>query len=196
MSRRPVDTQKRHPIMGNGQQAIWDEIRQLGDFTITDIDGVVDMHRKSIINYVKRLQAGGVVKQADDFATSFRYILLKDTGRVAPRLQKDGSPVTMGGGTASMWRTMRMMPQFTVVDLVAHSPEKTPVKITSAKDYCKMLSKAGYLRVMRKANPFQKRFALYKLIRNHGPLPPQIQRVQQVFDPNIGKVVYTPGVDL
>lgn len=183
--------------MGHGQQAIWDEIRRLNIFTVTEIWGVVDMHRKSIINYVKRLEAGGFVEQREDFTTSHRYKLVRDAGVHAPRLQKDGSPVTQGEANANMWRAMRMMKQFTPLDLSTHSTtDSVSVAETTAKCYCTMLLKAGYLRVIEKANPFQARQATYRLVRNTGPFPPQVQRVKQVFDPNLNKVTYAPGVDL
>lgn len=51
-----------------------------------------------------------------------------------------------------------------------------------------MLLNTGFLRVVQKADPVKGRIATYRLIRNDGPKPPQIQRVKQVFDPNTGKV--------
>lgn len=44
------------------------------------------------------------------------------------------------------------------------------------------------LRVVQKASPGHGRKAIYRLIRNTGPLPPQIQRVKHVFDPNTREV--------
>lgn len=192
MSRRAVDKEKRSPAMDHGQQAIWNEIRKLNIFTITDIWYVTDMHRKSIINYVKRLEAGGYVEKRGDFEESNRYQLVKNVGHHAPRLTKDGEPVTQGGGNANMWRSMRMMKEFTPTDLALHSTTDTvTVELTTAKAYCTMLMKAGYLRVVQKAKP-PKSQAIYKLVRNTGPQSPQIQRVKQVFDPNLQEVTYHP----
>lgn len=192
MSRRQVHNQKQSKAMDHGQQAIWTEIRRLNIFTITDLWGVVDMHRKSIINYVKRLEAGGYVEQRADFSESFRYQLVKNTGVHAPRLNKDGKPVTQGRANENMWRSMRMMDFFTPDELVAHSnTDSTTVAITTAKAYCTALTKAGYLRVKQKARPPNHQ-AIYKLVRNTGPQPPQIQRVKQVYDPNLDQVTYHP----
>lgn len=194
MSRRRADQADRSSAMGHGQQAIWDTIRQLNTFTITDIWGVVDMHRKSIINYVKRLQAGEYVVQADDFKTSFQYRLISDAGAHAPRLTKEGVPVKQGSGTANMWRSMRMLTEFSPQDLALHSTTKTTeVTLNTAKSYCMMLMKAGYFRVLQKAKPPHTP-AKYRLINNTGPKAPQIQRVKQVFDPNLNEVTYTPEV--
>ena len=191
MSRRPADQITR----GHGQDAVWSEIRQVQDFTIAEIAGVVDMKKASVKEYVKRLQAGGYVVPADDFKTSFRYLLVKDTGRETPRLRKDGSPVSQGAGNENLWRAMRMNAQFSITDLVVLcNTEKIQVKERSVRDYVGALLQAGYLRVLRKAKPSTGQTAIYRLIRNTGPRPPQIQRVKQVFDPNLGEVVYTPGV--
>jgi hypothetical protein len=193
MSSRPVDKQRKSAAMGHGQQAIWDEIRRLKTFTITDIWGVVDMHRKSIINYVKRLQAGGYVAQADDFDKSYKYALIKDAGVHAPRLTREGKAVSQGNGNQNMWRAMRGLREFSPLDLTVHSnTDSTTVTLTTAKAYCMMLMKAGYFRVVQKAKP-PLTPAKYRLIRDTGPKAPQIQRVKQVFDPNLNEVTYYPG---
>ena len=194
MSRRRADQARRSKAMGHGQQAIWDEIRKLKGFTITDLWGVVDMKRGSIIDYVKRLIAGEYVVRSNNFSTSSRYHLVKDAGVHAPRLTKEGKPVTQGGGTQNMWRTMRMLKQFSPRDLAVHSNTDT-VSVTdlTARSYCSMLLKAGYLRVLQKAVP-GKNQATYKFVRDTGPKAPQIQRVKQVYDPNLNEVTYTPEV--
>jgi len=193
MSNRPVDKLRGASVMGYGQQAIWEEIRLLKTFTITDIKGVVDMHRTSIVNCVKRLQAGGYVAQADDFNTSYRYHLVKDAGAHIPRINKDGKAVVQGGGTQNMWRSMRMLKVFTPRDLAVHSTTDTvTVEEATAKKYCGMLLKAKYLKVLKKAVP-GKYQATYRFVRDTGPKPPQIQRVKQVYDPNLNEVTYYPG---
>lgn len=88
-----------------------------------------------------------------------------------------------------MWNSMRGLVEFSPRDISAHST--TPdVRVTewTAKSYCSMLLRAGYLRVLKKAEPAAGRQAIYRLIRNSGPKPPQIQRIKQVFDPNTGVV--------
>lgn len=193
MSRRPADTARRSPAMGHGQQAIWEAIRARQTFTITDLWGVVDMHRKSIINYVHRLAKGGYVRQRDDFKKSYTYELVRDAGHHAPRLTREGEPVRQGGGNQNMWRSMRMLGQFSPTDLAAHSTtETTQVSLLTAKAYCTALSKAGYLRVVSKARPPRKQ-AVYRLVRNTGPLPPQVQRVKQVWDPNLEQAMPAGG---
>ena len=193
MSRRSSDTMRRSEAMGHGQQAIWDVIREQRSFTITDVFLQVDMHRKSVINYVMRLKKGGFVERADDFDRTYTYNLIKDAGRFAPRLNRDGKPVTQGTANANMWQSMRMLKEFTPNDIVGVSnTTKAQLKLTTVKAYCTILLKADYLRLVRAAEPPTKQ-AVYRLIRDTGPLPPQVQRTKQLFDPNTNSVAYRPG---
>ena len=92
-----------------------------------------------------------------------------------------------------MWTSMRGLGEFNPRDIAAHSttPDVRVSELT-AKAYCAMLLKTGYLRVLKKAEPMAGRQAIYRLIRNSGPKPPQIQRIKQVYDPNTG-AVHIPG---
>ena len=185
--RRPVDQMDKAP-----QEAVWETIRALEIFTLTEVVDKARVNRKTARDYLKRLMAGGYVEPFGDEEEG-RMRLIRQGGIHPPRLKRDGSPVTQGGGTMNMWRTMRMLKTFTPRDLVAHAntPDVTVSELT-ARSYCSMLLKAGYLRVMQKAVP-GKRQATYKFVRNTGPMPPQIQRVKQVYDPNLGEVTFYPG---
>lgn len=193
MSRTPVDklNQSSKP---QGQDGIWAEIRRLNIFTVTEISKATDINRKTVSDYVKRLEAGRYLEKfGADFEQSKRYKLIRDGGIHPPRVKKDGTPVTMGQGITNLWRSMRGLSQFTPHDLALHSTtDSVLVAENTARTYCGMLLRANYLRVLEKAVP-GKRQATYKLIRNTGPLPPQIQRVKQVYDLNLQEVTYYPG---
>lgn len=194
MSRKPIDKLTNEP-KPQGQDGVWTQIRKLNIFTRREIQTNTDINSKTITDYLKRLEAGGYIEKHTTWEVDGRYILLRDAGIHAPRIRPDGTPVTQGGGVMNMWRSMRMLGEFTPRDIAVHSTTDTvTVNEKTAKRYCSMLLKAKYLRVMRKAVP-GKRQATYKFVRNTGPLPPQIQRVQQVFDPNIRMVTYYPGAD-
>lgn len=187
MSRRRSDKAQRNPSMGHGQQAIWDEITRLKEFTITELWGVIDGHRTSIQQYVKRLVAGGYVEKFEDFDTSYCYRLVNDCGTHAPRLTKEGKPVTQGRGNLNMWNAMRALDRFTPLDLALHATTDTvTVNERTAQAYCTELRKAGYLRVLKKAQATKSQ-AIYRLIRDTGPKSPEIQSVKLVWDPNISE---------
>lgn len=189
MSRKPVDELSKNS-KPQGQDGVWLVIRRLKQFTVTNITDETGFHRKTVHDYVKRLEAGKYLSKHDDYATTKRFSLIRDGGTHAPRLKPDGSPVVQGTGNLNMWRTIRMISSFNPQDLALQaSTDEVGVKEETARSYCSLLLRAGYLRVIQKAVP-GKRQAIYKLIRNTGPLPPQIQRVKQVYDPNLKEVVY------
>ncbi|MEW6490806.1 MAG: hypothetical protein AB1578_23205, partial [Thermodesulfobacteriota bacterium] len=69
------------------------------------------------------------------------------------------------------------------------SIEEHVVGEADAEHYCRYLAKAGYL-----ARVGHRRYR-HLPRRRTGPLPPQIQRVRQVFDPNTGEVVWKGGAE-
>jgi len=96
--------------------------------------------------------------------------------------------VTQGGGVENMWRTIRILAEFTPRDIAAHATTDTVrVSEASARSYCGLLHRTGFLRVVYPSRP-KKNPAVYRLIRNSGPKAPMIQRVKRVFDPNTNEV--------
>ena len=195
MSRKSADkiARMRDP---HGRQDMWNVIRDHDgpDFTITDIFDETFISRHTIRSYLKALVAGDILERlepdpdAKNAGAAIRFRIKADpVPFYAPRLTQDGKPVTQGAGVENMWRTMRMLPQFSPRDLAAHATTETVnVSETTAKAYCTSLLQAEYLRVVRQARP-PKTQAVYKLINNTGPYPPQIQRRQHLFDPNTRK---------
>lgn len=168
-----------------GRDEIWAAIRKTDTgFTAADIARASGAVTKTVADYLRCLVPAGFVAATADGT----YLLVRDVGVHAPRVNRAGQPVTQGAGTENMWRSMRMLAQFSAQDIAVHSTTDTvSVSEVTAKSYALMLLHCGYLRVVAQAVP-GKRAATYRLIRNSGPKPPQIQRVKRVFDPNTGKV--------
>lgn len=96
----------------------------------------------------------------------------------APRVQSD---------VGNMWTAMRAMATFSPVDLAAQaSTEEIEVTLVRARDYCGVLLRHGYLKVVRKAVPGV-REPIYRLIRNTGPVAPREKRVTVIEDINVGQ---------
>lgn len=178
-----------------GRQAIWEEIRaQRQGFTLTSLAAATDIHKDTIRSYLQGLEAAGYIHRTFESPIS-GYHLERDVGVEAPRVTKDGKPVTQGSGREQMWRTMKIMGDFSWRDLaIAASTEAVVVAESDAQDYCGNLAKAGYLVVVVKgkgtgkgASPSRYRF---NRIRNTGPRPPMVQRLKSVFDPNLCKIVW------
>lgn len=168
-----------------GRQEIWAAIRAFDKpFDLDDLLRETGADRKTAQDYLRCLIPGGVVAQLTD---GF-FTLVNDRGFHAPRLNRSGKPVTQGAGIENMWRSMRMLTQFSFRDVVAHSTnDVVTVSEATAKSYCSMLLRCGYLRVVQKADR-RGRAAIYRLIRNSGPQPPMIQRVKVIYDPNLKTV--------
>ena len=183
MSRKPVD--QCNPLQT--REAIWQAIRALKTFSPKEVRMETRCSSGQVEDYLKALLAAGLIERIE--GERGRYILVKDPGAVAPRLRRDGSEVTMGRGREQMWRAMRVLGQFTLRDLVVHATtEEHSVAENEAASYCQFLAQAGYL--VRKGGNY-----LFLRSRYSGPRPPMIQRVKQVFDPNLGKVVWSQGGD-
>ena len=188
--RRPADASAAR------RQQLWTAIRQMeGEFTVAEIVAATGSNRKAVGDYLACLVAAGQVSkvQAADRARSVadaaRYRLVRDTGHHAPRLRRDGTPVSQGSGTENMWRTMQMLGEFSARDLAVHSTtDDVVVSDLTAKAYLTQLAKAGYLRIVRAADNLAGHRAVYRLVRRSGPRPPQIQRLKRVYDPNTGEV--------
>lgn len=185
--RRPAD----QPVAG--RQEMWLALKGVsGPITVADIAKVTKIHRSSIQRYLKALTAGGYLEATpapNGLACSWK--LVRDVGYHAPRIQADGSAVTNGEVSQQIWQAMVGLKKFDYRELVQGA--SIDIKEATAKDYCKRLLAAGYLRVLVKADPHADRIARYQLIRPSGPKAPQVQRVRQVYDPNTGAVYAAEG---
>ena len=183
MSRKPIDQQQPTEC----RQAVWDEIRKQGStFTIKDLDVKLDV--SSINEYLTGLTKAGYLTscKASLRGETTEYQLIRDIGFDAPRVRKDGSPVTQGQGRLQMWNAMQVLKQFNVNELVFNaSTEVHTVAASEAKSYCAALCKAGYL-----LGRAEQRYVLVPAMWT-GPHPPQIQRTKQVYDPNLKRVVWS-----
>lgn len=175
-----------------GQQAYWDIIRDMRTgITITAIERQCNVDRRVIGDYVRRLAKGGILEPIGLQGDAIVYRLTMDQAD-APCVRRDGTlAVKPGRGQDRMWRTMKMLRDFTVAELstAATLPDEL-VTVATAADYVKHLARAGYLATVRDARPGYKPGtgipARYRLRpeMNTGPLAPQIQRTDWVFDPN------------
>lgn len=190
MSRMPVDKQAREK---RGQEWIWSVVMELahrGPMTVRDVRRKTTASVATVREYMARLERGGYIERHGLRGQQVTYRLVRPARR-APRLRRDGSelPPTK---RENMWRTMRMIGAFDVRALtIAASTDEVAIKKSDAKDYVGHLFAAGYLRQVGAATSGQP--YIYRLARNTGPCPPQVQRVNQVYDPNLHEVVWREG---
>ncbi len=210
MARKPIHLQVAGKL--TPRDRIWAAIRALGKqaplsgFTRAEIaDYIVDhapkeattrrLEEKTIETYVQGLVNAGHLEilQPYERYRATTYKLARDVGVEAPRVNKDGSPVTGGNKREAMWRSMKILKTFDRRELGnASSTETSVVSDEDVQCYIHYLAKAGYLQVVQKSTPRRQARYRFNPAKNTGPLSPQIQRAKHVYDPNLGQVVWHP----
>lgn len=203
MARRPAQLEL---AGGRGpRQRIWEVIRkQQQDFTGYDIEKATCIETDTIRTYIQVLERGGFIEQTSKrvaFTARQHYRLLRDVGSEAPRLDRKGKPIPPTGNEC-MWRTMRIMGEFTSTELAMRaSTATTSIAEATAKAYARALCTAGYLIVVEEGRPFIRgkgaRQTRWRLIPSKytGPRPPMIQRTKCIYDPNLAKIVWQEEPD-
>lgn len=182
------------------RQRIWDAIRALHadgtPITLRDISllQVEPLSDSLISDYLRNLFTGGFITRTNPDApraTVAYYALIRDVGVEAPRVRRDGS-LPPPPGREQLWRTLKIIGAFTGQDLAdAASTPKVLVAKATADEYIKMLSRAGYLQTVVEPSPGVP--GRYRLVPRHwtGPMAPMIRRTKDLYDPNIGEVIYS-----
>jgi hypothetical protein len=192
--RRPVDYIARITVRRPyGQDGIWQVIRDLRRFDVAGIRARVEADGSTIRDYVNRLEKGGFVRRVDGDKRAWDVAIDQPE---TPRLRKDGSPCAeTGRGQDNMWRSMKMLPRFDAAELArAASADPVTVDVVAAKNYIHHLFRAGYLTQVAPGQAGGRktaRLAVYALkpAMNSGPLAPQIQRTDWVWDPNTKRAI-------
>ena len=174
----------------SGRDLIWAAIRrqdQNAGWRVTDLVLATRLPRHTIRDYLTGLRAAGyVTSQAEAGAPHERlYRLVRDCGVDAPRVRRDGTllPPT---GRERMWRAMRILGSFGVVELRHAASEGGPaVSQGEAEHYCRALCQAGYLKRLA-----SQRY-LFVGAMDSGAHAPQILREYRVYDPNLDRIMWT-----
>jgi len=194
VSRKPIDQQQPSEC----RQAVWDEIRRQaehGPFSCREVADCTRLHLDSVRTYMTGLCNAGLLARVsrplpESHKTQY-YCLNAKAGHLAPRVRRDGTPVTQGMSRQYMWNVIPILKNFTSRDLAynASTPAHT-VAESDAVDYITHLAKAGYLVHAKICKSGEKQ--LWKLRHGMwtGPQPPQVQRTKQVYDPNLQRVVW------
>ena len=172
--------------------AAFNAVVELKEFTAEDIIRATGVVASVAARYVRTWTRTGVAEVArNDHGKRLYRIAAHARADDACRVQRDRmSAISSETQHGNMWRSMRMLAEFSPVDIAAHSTtEKAHVTQDIASAYCRMLVAAGYLKVVRKALP-GRRVAIYRLIRNTGPRPPRERRVRAVYDENLDRFTH------
>jgi len=180
---------------------IWAAIRGFGTqggiwFSVAEIMVLTGESVQTVTRTLAGLEAAGYIADAMELRTLplltrrelRRYLLVRDVGVDAPRVDERGRPVTEHLGQQQMWAAARKRKgDFDWRELVQACPH--PVTLHAAKQYLRHLERAGYLARARAARGT--RPARYRFIRarDTGPRAPLITGHRAVMDGNTGEIV-------
>lgn len=190
---------------------MWSAIRTLSvrPFSAVEIQFIANLwapvdgqsHLDSVASYLEGLSKAEppyLNRVRDDGLRSelLLYELVRDVGVEAPRVTKEGKPVTQGLGNELLWGAMKALREFDHAELVAAVAEaagKAGISVSgeTAKTYCTWLERAGYIALAAPATVGRSK-ARYRFnrARNTGPRAPLITKRKEVIDGNTGAVVY------
>ncbi|MBF7686448.1 hypothetical protein I2F17_11520 [Acinetobacter sp. B10A] len=189
------------------RQRVWMAIRtNAAEFTVQQVADLGNMKYESTRSFVSQLVKAGLVKvtkitpvhHVNCTVKQKVYCLVDDVGYHYPQMSKSGKLLGVTGNKA-MWNTLRITQKAMCADELAKqsSNEVLHVKSSTASSYLAMLYEAGYLKCVENAKTTGGK-AKYMLLphMNTGAKPPQIQRVKQVFDPNLNQTMYSERPEL
>jgi len=171
------------------QQVAWTAAGRLVEFDRRALAEAAQIGIDTAGTWIRRwAKAGRIEALGKKGGTTERYRVIGEAREAPPKMAGNQTP------DLNMWRSMRAFrAPFTAIDIAAHSTtEDVSVSAETARAFCQMLVRSGYLRVLRTAVP-GKREAIYRLIRDTGPKPPRERRVRVVWDPNLDEFTHLQG---
>lgn len=179
------------------QSAIWQQIRKLKTFTRHELDLAISRNHRgqiseaSVNKFLMCLRRGGYLTNTP--ATTGpskhdRWQLVQDTGLEPPRLKDDGTPQTKALPREQMWRTIKIIKEFSVTDLIAAaSTGQCAITAYTASYYINGLCRAGYLVCLQRPRRYPQQPGRWRLVptRNTGRYAPQVFRDGRVYDANL-----------
>ncbi|WP_299378613.1 hypothetical protein [uncultured Kiloniella sp.] len=191
MSKNIKKTDRRRRIIKtSGRQAQWEAIKKLQIFTIAEVSKKSKEKLDTCRLYISLLVKAKIVEEVvnQPFETS-KFQLKKDVGFHHPRIRKDGTRIPDGNTQDAIWRLMRLFKKFSFIELdTALRNAGLETHLGTIKGYIQSLAKAGYLKRLDQPNPRQ--IKTYLLVKNSGPKPPIVQKVNRIFDPNLKEITW------
>lgn len=165
------------------RQIIWNAARELKTFTVSELRNKAGIPGRELVRkYVYGWEKVGLIDRTGTKPVLYR--LLDLSIQMAPAVNQTGKKIKSSLRYEQMWRTMRIIKEFSALDLaVASSTEECGVAEEDARGWLKSLASAGYVRQSGKR---------YRFIESKfkGPAYPIVQRLIKVTDGNTGECVF------
>ncbi len=178
------------------------------DMSLDELDGMLGIERRYIINACTRLCSSGHIERAEKGVyriTEQGSAQLKSgkplkSGKLGKR--SGVRRVRAGGLRQRLWNAMLqnsaggLNKSFSLPDLLTvalNTDEETPSTYNNAGQYIRQLQQTGYLKRLTRRQPGTRPgsngFTLYKLERNTGEKAPVVRaRQKQIYDPNTSEL--------
>lgn len=184
-----------HGPRGTVEYLCWNAATKLDTFTHWELAERADVSYYSVSStvngWVKEGRAEVVGRDADKRK---RFRITEPADAPAFPTRPDGSGTRVQSKHGNMWTVIRQLKMFQPLDIAVHATAGAiDVSEEDARGYCQQLVNAGYLKVERKARPGL-RPAIYRLIRNTGPMPPRERRIRAIYDDNECRFTYVAGL--
>jgi len=192
-----------HLSMAGGllpRQRMWESIRTLSRsnvaLTTYNVARRSGQDDEAVRDYLRALSKAGIVKQLSASGRDALWELVQDEGAEAPRVNRQGERQPPEA-VECIWRALRILGELSAAE-AAEQAQAGGASISegAARVYLQGLALAGYA-VRDGGKPGNP--ARYRLIpgRDSGPLHPIYQRTtyEQVYDPNLDRVVWVKGQD-
>lgn len=173
-------------FQGVDRAAIWATARRLGRFGYAHLSAEAGVGMRSVQALVRDWVKRKLVEADGELGRQRMFRIVASAPEALPA-------AAIGSPRQNMWRAMQLNRGFSPTDLAALATTDTvSVSVEDASAWCQTLARAGYLKILRKAKPPIKE-AVYQLIANTGPRPPEVRRVAVVIDGNTGRVMHMAG---
>lgn len=168
---------------------LWELAKIHKEFTAHDLSDAGKCSTQTVFNALKDWKRWGYVVEAGLRGNRKLFRIIEKVG-IPPVGDLNGDVMKATTPQESMWFVIRKAGVFDFRDIAMQANnESVAVTEDDARDFCRMLANAGYLRVERKANS-KGRLARYRLINDTGPRPPRACRVSAVYDENTSKITH------
>ena len=150
---------------------LWRCLAQLDrPIRLIDLANQINAHPNAIQLRLKRWERAGLVRKIEARPCLYQMTAAADRKSGPPTIKMDGSPGLARGGNQRMWSAMRILKQFDIIALGMAAS----VTRRSCETYVNSLLRTGFLARVRRGNPRNGEWSIYRLTKPTGPIAPSV----------------------
>lgn len=171
----------------NSREAIWQEIMRRKDepLTVNNIVDAIDANREVVRANFRKLKDAGFISVCGKLSSHEVVYKVEKEQRFAPKLKFNNDVDDSPDNLDIMWRTMKMLRQFSIDELYCNSTHIVKFNKKVCERYVRALKNSGHLYDL---TPSKRKNKKYSLIKNTGPRAPKLTRLETIIDLNTKEV--------